>query len=71
MKEKAKELVNKFYFNDKLQISYEEAILCALICTDEKINLLLKLNNLLPFAPSIIVKKIKDLREVKQEINNL
>ena len=69
-KEKAKELVDRFYLNGikKYSMQYENSLQCALICVDE----------MLEFAYDIewekkeeAVSKLKFLKEVKKEINKL
>ena len=75
-KEKAKELVNRFLphsqdtehkeNNNIWEEKVTEAIQCALICVDEKIE------SLLPYAGFFDVKKdIEELEKVKQEIEKL
>ena len=72
-KEKANEL-ESWYWHKLYQIHRrvtptelaEQAKECALICVDEKIE------TLLPYAGLLDIKKaIKELEEVKQEINKL
>ena len=59
-KEKAKELVDRFYLNGikKYSMQYENSVQCALICVDEILRIL-------PFT------YVKYWQEVKQEINKL
>ena len=67
-KEKAKELVDRFYFNgikdEEYSMQYEDGVQCALICVDE----ITESFNSLEYYP-------EDLRdywqEVKQEISKL
>tara|TARA_B110000238_G_C16014435_1_gene390361 strand:- start:789 stop:977 length:189 start_codon:yes stop_codon:yes gene_type:complete len=59
-KEKAKELVDRFYLNGikKYSMQYENSVQCALICVEEILRIL-------PFTD------VKYWKEVKEEINKL
>ena len=77
-KEKAKELVNRFWeldmFDDKgdlYWIGKEEAKQCALICLDEKQKTIDKMFNGYYTMPKEWQKEYDELEEVKQEINKL
>ena len=66
-KEKAKELVDRFYLNGvkKYSMQYENSVQCALICVDEILESHYKV--LVGVMP-----KVEDYwKEVKQEINRL
>ena len=64
--EKAKELVNRFYTSDKnLIMSRYDAKQCSLICVDEMVKVLWKIQH------SICSDEIIYLEEVKQEIEKI
>lgn len=63
-KEKAKELVYKFYDEIKYM---ERAKLCALIAVDEILNL----NHIITFRRNVREMEYEFWQEVKQEIENL
>ena len=64
-KEKAKELVAKFYFDLPQWVNTEDAKICAIIAVDEILNI----DNIKPY---ILHKEIIEFyQEVKQEIQAL
>ena len=70
MKEKAKNLVEKFdsmYSCDGVDLNKE----CALICVDEKQKTIDKMFNGYYTMPKEWQKEYDELREIKQEINKL
>jgi hypothetical protein len=77
LKEKAEELVNKFsHFTvqEKWELKNYYAIECALIAINREIESLIWLNLLCTFKNPIkvdIKNKIKELKEIKQEIELL
>ena len=76
-KEKAKELVDRFYFNgikDKeYSMQYEDGVKCALICVDEKIASAIRIKH--PMNTDRMNRRVDrivdELKKVKQEINKL
>ena len=67
-KDKAKELIDRFYFNgikdEEYSMQYEDGVQCALICVDE----IMESFNSLEYYP----EDLRDYwREVKQEINKI
>lgn len=70
-KDKAKELVNKYWdltYRDEEYKPNGEARECALICVDEQIKFL---KNYLPLSWSVREVMISELDKVKREINKL
>jgi hypothetical protein len=70
-KEKAKELVDRFYFNGieeiEYSMQYEDGIQCALICVDEILKNIPK--EVMSYNPFMM--NTDYWQEVKQEINKL
>jgi hypothetical protein len=68
-KEKAKELVNKFFFDTTLN-EFEDCKDCALVAVDEMISML-PFTDLTTYMGKWCEQQRNYLNEVKQEIENL